>query len=198
MRTVSRPPIGACGGVILCMRLLLAACFVVAVGGCGGSSGSSSYPTVVVEPPKYGPAVTTANGAIVREPLPPGNYAAVPSPSCEWVSYKSSPQGAPGKAFLSPPAPGLRAKAISARTIRIDYSFTSLPGDCKPSYITLGILASGSSLATPRVEHFPIHGMSGEATLAYASFLPRPDVALASADMSNGLTSRTVKVLIRR
>jgi len=181
------------------MRLLLAACFVVAVGGCGGSSGSSSYPTVVVEPPKYGPAVTTANGAIVREPLPPAyRYAAAPSASCEWVSYKSSPHGAPGKAFLSPPAPGLRAKAISARTIRIDYSFTSLPGDCKPVYITLGILASGSSLATPRVEQFPIHGMSGEATLTYAPFLPRPDVALASADMSNGLSSRTVKVLIRR
>jgi hypothetical protein len=80
--------------------------------------------------------------------------------------------------------------------IRLEYRFRSLPGDWRPKYITLGIFASHNDSATPRVEQFPIEGMSGEATPTYPSFLPPPEVALASPDIGNGLSSRTVKVLI--
>ena len=167
------------------------------ISGCGGAK-SAVYPTVVVQPLKYGPPITTSNGAIVQFAPNPRVYAVAPSASCEWVCYRSDPKRPAGQAFLSPPAPGLRAEAISKRTIRLKYTFGSLPRDCRPKFVTLGIFASHTDTATPHVEQFPIHAMSGKATLTYPDFLPPPDVALASADVGNGISSRTVKVLIRR
>jgi hypothetical protein len=179
-------------------RQLLLATTVAALilSGCGGSS--TAYPTVVVPPPKDLPPITTANGAVVWLPVPPRVYSTRPAASCEWVAYQPTRNKPPGGASLSPPAPGLKAVALSRRTVRIEYSFRTLPADCRPSFVTVGIVASRSAVATPWVEHFRIHGLSGTGTLTSSPYYPPPDVATATADMSNGLSSRPVKVLIRR
>ena len=164
--------------------------------GCGGSN--KTYPTTVVPPPKHLPPITTANGAVVWLPVPPHVYSTRPAASCEWVAYQPAHNKPPGQASLSPPAPGLKAVALSKRTVRIEYSFRTLPADCRPSFVTVGIVAGRSAVATPWVEHFRIHGLSGTGTLTSSPYYPPPDVATATADMPNGLSSRPVKVLIRR
>jgi len=184
-------------------QLLLAASVAgpLILAGCGGTTSGNvgtAYPTVVVPPSKHGPPITTPNGAVVSLPVPPRVYSKRPSAGCEWVAYQSGSNKRPGPAALSPPAPGLKAIALSPRTIRIEYSFRSLPDDCRPSFVLLSIVASRSVRATPNTEQFPIHGLSGKHTLTYYSGYPPPDVAIASAGTNTGSRSRTVEVLIRR
>jgi hypothetical protein len=176
----------------------LAVAAILCVSGCGGSSTGSAYPTVIVPPPNHLPPITTPNGSVVWLDRLPHAYSTRASASCEWVAYRSVRNKPPGRASLSPPAPGLKATALSPRSVRIDYAFRALPADCRPSYVSLGIEASQSVRATPKVEDVRLGGLSGTQTLTYPSFVPRPDVAIASAEMTNGLHSRPVRVLIRR
>lgn len=183
--------------LVLARRLLLAAATGgLILSGCGGSS--KTYPTTVVPPPKHLPPITTANGAVIWLPVLPRVYSTRPAASCEWVAYRPARNKPAPRASLSPPAPGLKAVALSKRTVRIEYSFRTLPSDCRPSSVTVGVIAGHSALATPSVEHFPIHGLTGTGTVTSSPYYPPPDVATATADMSNGLASRPVKVLIRR
>src|SRR5437660_9896707 len=149
-------------GAILCLT------------GCGGSSSEAAYPTVIVPPLKHLPPVTTPNGAVVWLNRLPRAYSTRPSASCEWVAYRPDRNKPPGPVSLSPPAPGLKATALSPRRIRIEYTFRTLPADCRPSYVTLGIEASQSVSATPNAKDFRLHELSGTETLTYPSFLPRP------------------------
>lgn len=186
--------------LVTARQLLLAATVAgpLILTGCGGTSYKATYPTVVILPSKHGPAITTPNGAVTWLPVPPRMYSTRPSDSCEWVAYQSERNTPPGPAALSPPAPGLKAVALSPRTILIEYSFRTLPADCRPSFVLLSVVANQSVVATPNTEQFPIHGLSGTHTLKYYSGYPPPDVAIASAGTRTGMRSRTVKVLIRR
>ena len=166
---------------------------ILSVSACGGSN-PAAYPTVTVLQPKFGPPITSPNGSVVQYPARPVTHVVRPSASCEWVLYKSNPSQAP--AALSPPAPGLTAQRLSPRRVRLKYSFVALPDDCRPSYVTLGVVASHSNDAMPNTKEVAIHSLSGTAILTYSSFLHPPDVALASANTPVGARSRVVKVLI--
>ena len=142
--------------------------------------------------------MTTPSGAIVRRPVKPGAYIATPSPTCERaVATVHGPVPAK-REIVIPPAPGLRATAVSKRTVRLEWSFRGLPGDCRPEAVLLSIVANDDWRATPTNRQLRVDGSSGTATITYPDFLAPPDVALASAYMADGRRSRTARVLIRR
>jgi hypothetical protein len=172
---------------------------LVGVAGCGGSTSSGSpddYPMVESPPPEHQPPVTMPNGAVVTLPALPTVYETDPSPTCEreLVSY---PDGI--RPVAVPPAPGLRAVAVTTRTTRIEWSFQDLPEDCRPVEILLSVVAGTDPRATPTTERgVEITGVTGSREVTYPEFLPPPDVARASAYSREGFRSRVVSVLIRR
>jgi hypothetical protein len=182
------------------MRASIVLCLVVpfVAVGCGGAqqagnSGASDYPVVTDPPPTYGEPMTEPSGAVVLRPVKPSEHETDPSPSCERQPFKS-PYG--GGLVVVPPRPGLTAKALAERTIRLSWQFEAVPEDCRPSSMRISIVANDARGATPTTESVPYTGRTGAATLTYPDFLPPPDVALASATMANGRSSRTAKVLI--
>ncbi len=178
--------------IVLCLFLPF-----VAVG-CGGAQqadngGAGDYPVVNDPPPMYGEPMTEPSGAVVIRPVKPSEHKTAPSPSCERRPYKSSTGGG---LLVVPPRPGLTAKALAERTIRLSWRFEAVPEDCRPSSILIAIVANDARGATPTTASVPYTGGKGEATLTYPDFLPPPDVAFASAVMANGPRSRTAKVLV--
>jgi hypothetical protein len=167
---------------------------------CGGSSqiadeGQGEYPVVTDPPPEYGETVTEPGGALSSRPVKPEEYETEPSPTCERQPYAS----ASGEGLIVvPPRPGLKAEAVSARTVEVSWWFEHVPTDCRPAGMLVSIVANDSPGATPTTVTVPFTGDTGAATLRYPDFLPPPDVALASAVMERGPRSRTAKVLIRR
>jgi len=175
---------------------LAGAASVLGFGGRGADAGSG-YPTVTVDPPEYGPPVTEPSGAVVQRPVKPTAYVSAPSRSCEWVGYASRP-GSPVHISLSPPAPGLRASAATKSSVVLTFWFRTLPKACRPVSLLVSIAANDDARAMPVTETVALRGKSGSAKLTYPSFLPPPDVAIASALTKAGARSRVVKVLIRR
>jgi hypothetical protein len=130
-------------------------------------------------------------------PPRPTVYSVAPGRTCDLVEV----YGRSGKTLEdAPPTPGLRAIALAPRRVRIYWSFSVEPSQCRPQVLVVGIVAYGNTRATPNVVPIrSLHGSSGSIVLTYPSFLPRPDVALASAyGPPPGLSSHTVKILIRR
>jgi hypothetical protein len=183
--------------------LVVAVAGLVTVTACGGAShdgqpaasDAQSYP-IVTDPP----VAHTADG----QPVPPRSYSAEPSASCERRPYKSA--AGPGY-FVAPPRPGLTAKALDERLVEVTWSFRSLPADCRPMGVEVGIVATD---ATPTTKFLTVKGLTGSAELRYPDFLPRPNVALAysfykgSVTFQSGKTrsvllqSRNARVLIRQ
>jgi hypothetical protein len=183
--------------------LLLLGTVVLVLAGCGADDRQAiedptKYPLVEELEPKFQRPVTTASGAIVRRPVKPTAYEIEPSPTCEAAMATFHDGSKPAKrAIVIPPAPGLRASAVSERDILIEWSFRRLPSDCRPDFVRLSVVADDHPTATPTTEQFEI-GQSGSARLSYPKFLPPPDVAHASASTDAGRRSRTISVLIRR
>jgi hypothetical protein len=100
--------------------------------------------------------------------------------------------------IVVPPAPGLRAVALSDREIRIEWSFRNLPEECRPAAVRLSVVANDDVGATPTNTEVEVDGLAGVTEVTYPDFLPPPDVAMASAFMGDGRRSRTVRVLISR
>jgi hypothetical protein len=173
---------------------------LAAMAGCNGGSGAAGkYPLVTQTQPKYQAPVTTPSGAVIRRPVPPTVHAVSPSATCERMMATFHDGSSPAKRpIVVPPAPGLQAQAITTRTIRLDWSFRSLPSDCRPARVLLGIVANSDVNATPLTRAVDVTATSGSAELTYPDFLSPPDVAIASAFMANGYRSRTVSVLVRR
>jgi hypothetical protein len=154
--------------------------------GCGGD-----YPLVKQGPPPVGTvSVTTPSGAVVVPPPKPTVYATEPSPTCERLEY------AEGGTFVAPPVPGLRARALTGRLVEATWSFRDTPDDCRPAYLLLSVDANESDLATPTTTKVRVSGKEGTTRISYPSFLPPPDVAVASAFTASGVRSRDTKVLI--
>jgi hypothetical protein len=156
---------------------------LLGVTGCGGSASTGSgeqYP--LVDPAR-------------RET--PTRYEADPSPSCErevaTFHDGSQPTRRP---IVIPPAPGLRATAVTEHTTRLEWSFRDLPDDCRPIELLVSVVASGRS--TPTNRRVKVSTVAGTKEVTYPDFLPAPDVALASAYSREGHRSRTASVLIRR
>jgi hypothetical protein len=187
------------------MRFAASALLVALLAGCGGSNGESAgseadeYPLVTQPLPKYAPPVTTPEGAIIHRPLPPTVKQVAPSASCERMMATFHDGSKPTRRpIIVPPAPGLRAAAVSTRTVRLAWSFATLPDDCRPEFVLLSVVAQADLKATPTNKDVPVNGKSGVAEITYPDFLDPPDVAHASAVTREGVRSRTVTVLIRR
>jgi hypothetical protein len=182
--------------------LLAVAVFLPILAGCGGSTAggkrATDYP-LVTQTTEHQQAVTTANGAVVRRPVKPTVYEAASSASCErTLATFHDGSRPPRRPVVIPPAPGLRARALSEREILIEWSFRDLPADCRPDSALLAIVANDDPGATPTTRRVAVADDSGSARVTYPDFLPPPDVAHASASTGEGLSSRTVSVLIRR
>jgi hypothetical protein len=164
-------------------RTALALVILLGLTGCGGSTSAGSgeqYP--LVEIPRSDA---------------PSRYEADPSPTCEreLATFHDGSQPT-RRPIVIPPAPGLRATAVSEHTTRLEWSFRGLPDECRPVALLLSVVASRSS--TPTNQRVNVSTLAGTAEITYPNFLPAPDVALASAYSGEGHRSRTVSVLIRR
>lgn len=174
---------------------MTAVCTALALSACAGSSEPESaddYPLVEQERPDVREWVTTEGGGMVGLLELPTITEAEPSPTCERA------QVAGGGTIVIPPAPGLKADAVSERTIRLEWSFDELPDDCRPVRLNVAVNADGSPRATPTVEEVEVNGTDGSVELTYPDFLPPPDVARAASYSEGGPSSRTTRVLIVR
>jgi hypothetical protein len=164
----------------------------------GGSHGT--YPLVSGAEPAMQPPTTLSNGSVVRLPAVPTSYRVDPSPSCERaaVSVPESDGSFTQKDVVIPPAPGLRAEAVTDHTVKLTWWFDDVPTECRPSSILVSIRAGTDPTATPLTKTIQFTGDGGSAELTYPAFLKPPDVALASTTLPNGLRSRVVSVLIRQ
>jgi hypothetical protein len=185
----------------------LAAWVVVAAAltACGGVADSEDpaaagdYPLVAEKPPAHQPPITTPGGAVVQRPVKPSRHEVAPSPTCERVMATFHDGRAPAKRpLVVPPAPGLRARAISDREVRLEWSFRTLPQACRPAAVLLSVIANDDVRATPTNRQVLVAERMGATRISYPDFLAPPDVAMASALMRDGRRSRTVRVLIRR
>jgi hypothetical protein len=173
--------------------------------GCGGAEDSSNpghvadYPLVTETAPARQAPITTPSGALVQRPVKPSRREIDPSPSCERIIATFHDGRVPAKQpIVVPPAPGLRAVAVSDREVRLEWSFRSLPDACRPAGVLLSVIANDDSGATPTNKEVEVATTTGAIEIAYPDFLPPPDVAMASAYMPDGRRSRTVRVLISR
>jgi hypothetical protein len=171
---------------VVTVRSLLPALALVTVLGltaCGrstGPGGAQEYPLV--------------DGT---SPINPNTYETDPSPTCERAIATFHDGSKPTKRpIVIPPAPGLRATAVTEHTTRLEWSFHDLPDDCRPVVLRVSVVATGRS--TPTNQEIKVTTAAGTTEITYAEFLPAPDVALASAYSRDGHRSRTVSVLIRR
>jgi hypothetical protein len=177
---------------------------LVALVGCGGNGDESgaangTYPLVTPTQPKYQPPVTTPGGAVVQRPVPPTEHEVTPSPTCERMMATFHDGSTPTRRpIVVPPEPGLRAVALTKRKVRLEWSFQSLPDDCRPTRVALSVVANSDADATPTTVDAEVNGKQGTKEITYPDFLPPPDVALASAYTREGYRSRTVSVLISR
>lgn len=183
------------------VRTLVVLLVAVAVTGCGGSTNTGSpdeYPIVESPEPERQPPVTTPEGAIVTFTVPPTVYEVDPSPTCERAiaTFHGSQPGR--RPVVIPPAPGLRAVAVTEHTTRLEWSFHEFPDDCRPVQLALAVVKHGDVGATPTVARVDITGLTGTAEVTYPDFLPAPTVAHASAYAEDGHRSRTVSILIER
>lgn len=153
---------------------------------------------------KAGVAAATGIGLLLAITMAPGSRASIPRPrtysvaperQCEMVKTV----GKRAHTEIVPPSPGLRARAIAARKIRVFWSLAKVPAHCRPLAVQLAILASRDNRATPRTTYVRVRSRTrGSATIMYCKCMKPPDVALAAAYGSNGASSRTVRILIQR
>jgi hypothetical protein len=168
---------------------LATAAFVFATGG--------PYPIVTEPQVQHTPPMTTANGAVVSFPVNPTVYRVAPSPTCERMLATFHDGSKPTRRpIVIPPRPGLRAEALSSHRIRLHWWFAATPSDCRPGGLLISIVANGDPRATPTTLTVRISGRRGSSLMTYPSFLPRPNVAMARAQTSDGRSSRTARVLI--
>jgi len=178
--------------ISLVVLLGLAACS----SGPESSESSEDYPFVEEERPEVRETVTTSSGAIVSLPVLPTVHEVEPSRTCErtMASFHDGSQ----RPVVIPPAPGLKAVAVTKRTTRLEWSFDHLPDDCRPVSLLLAVNNDSSPRASPTTRQIDVDGVSGSVEIAYADFLPPPDVAHAAAYSDDGRSSRTTTVLVER
>ena len=169
--------------------------------GCGSDSNGrpEDYPLVEPGQARFQPPIRTANGAIITLPALPTVYETEPSPTCErgTVTYHDGSRPA-RRPVIIPPAPGVRAIAVTTHITRIEWFFRRLPDDCRPVRVLLTVRNGTDPHAMPASTEVEVHGETGTAEIAYRDFFPPPNVAHATAYSKDGHSSRSASVLIRR
>jgi hypothetical protein len=187
------------------LALLAAVIALAGTTGCGATSAKpgsrgdgqiSSYPLASEPGPVSMHAVSGPNGSTLFRPALPTTFEQEPTPTCQRTSVEDG-TGATHTVVV-PPTPGLRADAISEHRTKVTWWFNDVPSDCRPALMLISVSANDDPRATPLTLRLPFTGESGSKVIDYGSFLDPPDVALASAELPNGLSSGTTSVLIRR
>jgi hypothetical protein len=144
--------------------------------------------------------VVASAGAETTRPPKPSAYSVAPGKSCRRVGsvVHGGPENGKRVTILAPPRPGLRARALSARRIRLQWTFASLPRACRPLYLLGSVIANDFDRATPTNRQLKLAGTSGSLEITYPDVLPPPDVARASSYTAKGLRSSLARVLIER
>jgi hypothetical protein len=152
-------------------------------------------------------AAFLATAAVARVGFPrPSVYTVAPRAGCRsvlaYVHYPPGKTGPAQKRIPVPAPPGLKASALSKKTIRLDWSLKRAPSTCRAAGLALSIghyPQRSSDEWLPRTV-FVEHGrLSGSTQIPWFSSTGQlADVALASAVMRSGGRSGTVRVLIHR
>ena len=131
----------------------------------------------------------------------PKVYRVAPDARCRTtVATIHHPPGQTGpnrKRISIPPAPGLKATALSNSSVRIDWSLSRTPKPCRTRSVFLSIGRYADWL--PNSVSVDTHGsLTGSKRLTWYAPSKPPDVALASAVTRDGRRSHVVGVLIDR
>lgn len=161
-----------------------------------GGSQVGSYPMASEPGPVSMHPVTDANGSTAYRPALPTTYEEQPTPTCQRAKVQTG--NGVTETVVVPPRPGLRAEAVSEHRTKVTWWFAEVPAECRPALVLVSVSANDDPAATPLTLRLPFTGQSGSKVIDYGSFVGAPDVALASAELPNGLSSGTVRVLIRR
>lgn len=176
-------------------RSCITAALALALGaGCGGD-GEPSGPYPLVTLPEEAPRTITRTepgGAVIVFPPKPTETEVAPSKACERHPVSG------GGTVIAPPRPGLRASAVGPRAVELHWSFDQLPLPCLPHTLRASVDKNDEG-SPPWSEEVEIgRERSGTVTVEVPDFMPRPDVALASATTADGRRSHVARVLIDR
>ena len=159
----------------------------VILGGC--SSSGADYPVVEEPGPSRQVAWFQLAGG-VRHPVyaQPRITRVAPSKSCERRRADGD------DTLLSPPRPGLTARASGpgAHRVEVAWSFLSLPSDCRPEAIR--ILVYGTRCPVNGVAVPKVNAMRGTVTIRVPG--GHAYRALAVADAGRGFVSRPASVAV--
>ena len=166
-------------------RRALAALAFLTLSDCGGN--------LPVDGAQGEPRLRTTTTPTMTRPALPTAYEVEPAPRCGRDATKPA-----RRALISPPAPGLRAQAVTERTIRLEWSFRELSADCRPVSLVVAVDNGSDPAAAAFVQRVQVRGPAGTVEIAYPSSLPAPNTATARAYASTGAASRRAAVLISR
>jgi hypothetical protein len=187
------------------LALLAAVVALAGITACGATSAQTgsqgegqigSYPLASEPGPVSMHAVTDPNGSTAYRPALPTTFEQEPTPTCQRTTVEDG-TGVTRTATI-PPRPGLRAEALGVHRTKVTWWFNDVPSDCRPALMLISVSANDDPRATPLTLRLPFTGESGSKVIDYGTFLDPPDVALASAELPNGLSSGTTSVLIRQ
>lgn len=137
--------------------------------------------------------IVAPTGVVVVTPPPPRAAAQISELTCGEERVIASGKE---KRLLAPPAPGISARRLDARTVLVRWSFRRLPGRCMPIRLRLRVDVSGDILPGREIVA-RVRSKTGRARLFVPPDLARVDAVHASALAADGAQSNTVSVAIR-
>jgi len=99
---------------------------------------------------------------------------------------------------IAPPAPGLRAIAVTPRRIRLEWSIPELPDECATVLVAGIVTAQLAPRATPTAGKKWTTARSGVLVITYPDFLPPPTEAALVAYSHKGMRGSHARVAITR
>jgi len=136
--------------------------------------------------------VRTENGAIVILPPRPTKTSAPPSGDCRRQIIRSNGRI---RRILFPPAPGLTARRLGARSVLVTYQFSALDRRCRPAVLELTLDVNDDPLPGTGIVS-RIRGLRGTVTVSLPEGFAKADVVRATARTEKGLPSTATAVLI--
>lgn len=100
------------------------------------------------------------------------------------------------KQIVRPPIPGFRATRVDARHVVVLYEFASMPRQCRPTILVVGVDVNGDATG-PYDQQSPVRGATGKVSITLPRAWRRADVALVSAQDAHRVSNPTTSVLIK-